>query len=493
MLKRRFVTVSAAGNKIQKGMRVLYSKLKKEDSPGFTCSLLIVALIAGILIIGLSFDVPVGILLLINTAVLTVSSLMLGVSYDRIEQGILKGVKRAINCVLILVLVGTLIATWIQCGTVPMLVYYGLGILDVKTILPVTCLLCAMLSVCIGTSWGTTGTIGIACVSVGVSMGIPVEICAGAAVSGAIFGDKISPVSDTTILASSTSEINLYSHIRAMLKNVIPTLALSTAAYYFVGVRYAGNAMDTSLVQEVRTTLGDQFHFSPLLLLPLLLIVCMSITKKPAFPTIFLSALLGSLLSVLIQKNNLADALTVMNTGFISDTGSTIVDTMLTKGGISSMMSTIIVAVLALAMGGVLDEVGYMRAIVQRLIPHLKSDRSTVLATVGIGIGLTLLCSNYFVVMVLLGSLFRQVYDDRDIHRSILSRSMEDAITPTIAIIPWNTSCIYYTELFGLTSQTWAFYAFFCWGNVLFSVGATILGFFIRKAASEEEKLPNAL
>lgn len=465
----------------------------KEREPGFAYSVFVVTVIAGVLVAGLSRKIPVGILLLLNTVILTVFSLFLGIPYGRLEEGMLDGIKRAINCVLILILVGALIGTWIQCGTVPMLVYYGLGILNVKTILPLTCLLCAMLSICIGTSWGTTGTVGIACVSVGVSMGIPLEICVGAAVSGAIFGDKISPVSDTTILASSTSNINIYAHIRAMSKNAVPVLLLSTAAYYAVGLRYAGSSLDMTLIEQVRFSLREGFSFSPLLLLPMVLIVYMSIRKKPAFPTIFLSALLGSVLSVLVQKNRIENALSVMNTGYFSDTGVEIVDVMLQKGGISSMLSTIVVAVLALAMGGVLDEAGYMRAIVKRLIPYLRGDRSLVLASIGVGIGLTLLCSNYFVVMVLMGSLFRELYDDRGIHRSILSRSMEDAITPTIAIIPWNTSCMYYMGLFGLTSYTWAIYAFFCWGNVVFSLICTMLGLFIRKVKSEEEKLPNAM
>lgn len=465
----------------------------KEREPGFAYSVFVVMVIAGVLVAGLACQVPVGILLLLNTVILILFSLLLGIPYERLEEGLLGGIKRAINCVLILILVGALIGTWIQCGTVPMLVYYGLGILNVKTILPLTCLLCAMLSICIGTSWGTTGTVGIACVSVGVSMGIPLEICAGAAVSGAIFGDKISPVSDTTILASSTSEINIYAHIRAMSRNAVPVLFLSTAAYYAVGLRYAGSSLDMTLIEQVRSSLRESFSFSPLLLLPMMLIVYMSIRKKPAFPTIFLSAFLGSVLSILVQKHGIADALSVMNTGYFSDTGVEIVDVMLQKGGISSMLSTIVVAILALAMGGVLDEAGYMKAIVKKLLPYLRGDRSLVLATIGIGIGLTLLCSNYFVVMVLMGSLFRELYDERGIHRSILSRSMEDAITPTIAIIPWNTSCMYYMGLFGLTSYTWAFYAFFCWGNVLFSLLCTMLGLFIRKVKSEEEKLPNAM
>ncbi len=220
--------------------------------PTVLVSLLVMGLMALVLTVGIQFSVSVIVLLIINILLLMLISLTRKVPYKTIEEGMLGGIREAIVSPIILIAAGVMIATWIHAGTVPMLVYYGLGLMNMKAVLPLTFLLCGVLSACIGTSWGTAGTVGIACVSIGVSMGIPLPMMAGAAISGAIFGDKLSPLSDTTILASTTSEINIFSHVRAMAQTALPTFALCLVAYYFLGLPYESQGLDDGVTLTVK-------------------------------------------------------------------------------------------------------------------------------------------------------------------------------------------------------------------------------------------------
>ena len=294
---------------------------RDSNSPSLPVSLLAVASVSLVLTFGISQKVPVVVLMLLNCVILAGISLAIKIPYKRIEAGFLNGVRSAMATPLILILAGALIASWIQCGTVPMLIHYGLGFMSAQIILPLTFMLCSLLSLCIGTSWGTTGTVGVACVSIGVSMGIPLPMVVGAAISGAILGDKLSPISDTTVLAATTSDINIFSHISAMLKPVLPTFVLCVAGYFLLGLPYADSPIDAEAAEGVRLALAANYKFSPLLLLPMAAIITLSLNRVPALPTLLLSGLLGSLLAILVQGQSLAEALSVMNFGFKSATG----------------------------------------------------------------------------------------------------------------------------------------------------------------------------
>nr|WP_325195959.1 Na+/H+ antiporter NhaC [uncultured Oscillibacter sp.] len=464
------------------------------NKPGFALSLLTIAVTLAILLIGTKLSIPTIILLLIDILLLMALCVFyLHIPYRDVEKGMLGGIREAIITPLILMCAGMLIAAWIQCGTVPMLIYYGLGWLDVQWVLPISFLLCAVLCSCIGSSWSTAGTVGIACVSVGVSMGIPVEVMVGAVLSGAIFGDKLSPISDTTILASSTSDINIFSHVKAMSITAIPTLVLCFIGYYLVGLHYSHLTLDMAFIEEIRTALASNFTFSILLLVPLVMIAVMSLMKVPAIPTLLIPALTGAFLAVFLQGDSISTVMTALNKGYAAQTGIGLVDTMLSKGGIQSMLSTMATVIIALGLGGVLKAGGFLEPVVFHLTKNVRSDRGLILTTILTGLILVSLVPTFTVVMVLMGDMFRSKFDERDIHRSMLSRSMEDSTTLVLPFIPWNASCVYYMGLFALTDFSFAPYTFFCWGNILVSVIFTCLGLFIRKVRSPEEKLSGTL
>lgn len=457
--------------------------MKKESGkPSLFLSVTVLAVIAVVLTAGIIAGVPTIPLLVVNIFLVLIISMLFGYPYRELEEGMMSGVKRAMDCVIILLFVGVLIGAWIKCGTVPMIIYYGLSFITPRMLLPLTFIMCSLLSLCIGTSLGTAGTIGVACVSIGVSMGIPIPIVAGAAISGSVLGDKLSPLSDSTILASSASDINIYYHVRSMMYTTIPAVIISLVIFYFLGAQYAQVAMDPSVIESVRVQLAGLYHFNILLLIPVVLIVILSIRKVPAILAILISGFAGLALAVLVQKAALTDVLAVVFNGVKVNSGMELVDTMLSKGGISSMMNTICTAVLALALGGILSEAGFLHTLVERITGSVRSDRAAILVTLVCGILTVMLVTNFYVSAVLMGTMFRELYDRRGIHRSVLSRTIEEANTIILPLVPWNTGCIYYMGLFGFTTLSFAPYVVFAYANIAVSVICALAGIFIFKA-----------
>ena len=457
--------------------------MKKEaGKPSLFLSVTVLAVIAVVLTAGIIAGVPTIPLLVVNIFLVLIISMLFGYPYRELEEGMMSGVKRAMDCVIILLFVGVLIGAWIKCGTVPMIIYYGLSFITPRMLLPLTFVMCSLLSLCIGTSLGTAGTMGVACVSIGVSMGIPIPIVAGAAISGSVLGDKLSPLSDSTILASSASDINIYYHVRSMMYTTIPAVIISLVIFYFLGAQYAQVAMDPSVIESVRVQLAGLYHFNILLLIPVVLIVILSIRKVPAILAILISGFAGLALAVLVQKAALTDVLAVVFNGVKVNSGMELVDTMLSKGGISSMMNTICTAVLALALGGILSEAGFLHTLVERITGSVRSDRAAILVTLVCGILTVMLVTNFYVSAVLMGTMFRELYDRRGIHRSVLSRTIEEANTIILPLVPWNTGCIYYMGLFGFTTLSFAPYVVFAYANIAVSVICALAGIFIFKA-----------
>lgn len=452
---------------------------KKE--PGVLLSAAVLIVMVGILMVGVLKGAPTITLLVINIIVVLVISMAAGYSFGFLEEGLYEGIKSATSAVTILILVGALIASWMMCGTVPMLIYYGIKVIKPGMVLLVTFLLCSVVSAFIGSSWGTAGTIGIACVAMATSMGIPVAMSAGAAISGAILGDKISPLSDSTILISSANEIDIFDHIHSMLYTSLPAILLAAVGFYVLGLKYTGQSYDMELVRSVDSALAANFKFTIWLLLPFIGIIVMSVLKVPSLLTIMISIVLGVILTVTVQGQPLNTVMIALNRGMSISTGVDIVDTMLNKGGINSMLSTVGICILALGLGGILHKVGYLKVLVCRLTDKIHSPRALVLTTFFVGVLTLCVVVNFHVAVVLVSSMFAEVYDKMNIHRSVLTRTIEEANTLTLPVIPWNASCIYYMGVFELSGLTFAPYVFFLWANVALTLLFAVFNLFIFK------------
>lgn len=460
------------------------TKIKKK--PGLLLSVFVLAVIAAVLTTGIISGIATIPLLVVNIFLVLAIAMAAGYSYGELELGMMKGVKRAMDCVIILLFVGLLVAAWIEAGTVPMIIYYGLGFITPRMLLPFTFIMCSMLSLCIGTSLGTAGTMGVACVSIGASMGLPIPVVAGAAISGSILGDKLSPLSDSTILAASASDIDIYDHMHSMFYTTLPAFLVTLVIFYLLGGRYAQVALDGTVIESVRNSLAQMYHFNIFLLIPVALIVVLSLKKVPAILAILISGFSGLILAVAVQGTGITEVLSVIFNGVKVDSGIAIVDTMLSKGGISSMMTTICTAVLALALGGILSEAGFLHTLVEQITGRVKSDRSTILVTLCCGILTVMVVTNFYVSAVLMGTMFKELYDRRGIHRSVLSRTIEEANTIILPLVPWNTGCIYYMGLFGFTTMSFAPYVVFAYANIVISIICACAGLFIFRALPED-------
>lgn len=462
----------------------------KNLKSGYKKSIGIIAIIlcAAVLSLGVYHKVPITALLAVNIVILTVSALLSGISANEVEEGIHDGIRKSVPAVIILMSIGTLIAEWIACGTVPMIIYYGLKIVSPKIVVPATFVLCSVVGMLTGSSWGTAGTIGVACVAMGESMGVPAPVLAGAAISGVLLGDKLSPLSDSTILTSATNDVYLYDHVRSMAYTTIPAFLIALILFSTYSIQYGTSSADPTQIMVILDTLETEFTFNILLLLPIVVIIILSILKLPALFTILASAVTGLLLAVFVQGEGLNQALSAFYNGFVSASGVETVDKILSKGGISSMMSVVATSILALAMGGLLDKAGYLRIVVDSISQRTKTPRRTIAATWFVGVLVVALISNFYVSVVLVGALFKDIYDKQKISRCVLTRTIEEANTITLPLIPWNVSCAYYMGIFGLGGQSFAPYVYFVYANLAVAALYVVFNIFIFK--SDEKGKP---
>lgn len=313
-----------------------------------TVFLIVITLMGGLL----RFHADMHILLFICIIIVATASRILGYSWDDIEKSMIKGVSRAIGALFFFFLIGMVVAAWVQSGTVPALIYYGFDILNPKFFLPSGLVIATLTSIATGSSWNTAGTVGVALMGVGMGMGIPAPIIAGMVISGAYFGDKMSPLSETTNLSPAIAGANLYEHIRAMLYTSVPAYMCALVAYSIIGLKYADSTLDVENIRQIQTTLENSFNLNMVVFIPMILVVILSVAKFPAIPSIVAGIVTSLPITVILQNTSLINSLSVLNYGFSIESGVEIVDTLLNRGGIQSMMWTFSIAILALSLGG---------------------------------------------------------------------------------------------------------------------------------------------
>lgn len=282
----------------------------------------------------------------------------LGFKWAELEEGIIQTITMAVQAILILLIVGTLIGTWILSGVVPSMIYWGLNLLSPGIFLVATLLICSIVAVSTGSSWTTAGTVGIALLGIGETLGISAPVIAGAIISGAYFGDKMSPLSDTTNLAPAMAGANLFEHIRHMLYTTGPAYLISLILYAIIGMKYAGQSLDTAQIDLIQTTLMNHFQtLSPILLLAPVAVIVMVILKVPAL-ALLTGTLIGGAFAIVFQGADLGEVMSAMHYGYESHTGVLAVDELLTRGGLDSMLWTVSLVLCALSFGGVLEKPG---------------------------------------------------------------------------------------------------------------------------------------
>jgi len=513
--------------------------------------------------------------LILGAAIASIIGFKNGYTWEEMEKGIAKGIATAFGAILILMMVGSLIGSWIISGTVPTMIYYGLQLLEPSIFYVAACLICAMVSVSIGSSWTTAGTVGVALIGVAAAMDLSVAITAGAIISGAYFGDKMSPLSDTTNLAPAVSGTDLFSHIRHMVWTTVPSMLFALVLFTIIGFTQDYNEESADLGSTI-DILQQQFNITPWALLPLFLVLFLAFKKVPAFLTILIGSLVGCVFAIILQpetlERNVVDAkyscesvmdskqlnkcevekvegnyLTVnltlkdeqqqkfhftlndresdheltaqidgkdvgllfdvrslfvsrldavwraMFEGYKSNSGNEAVDSLLSRGGMWSMMNTIWLILTALAFGAVLEIVGLLQRVVQSILGLVRGTGSLIAAVVGTCITTNIIAADQYIAIVLPGRMFKAEFKRRGLDAKNLSRSLEDSATMTSPLIPWNTCGVYMFGVLGVPTLAYLPFCFFNLASPFVSIIYGITNFKITRIEKSESDLDAGL
>lgn len=390
--------------------------------------------------------------------------------WTEILDGMVHGITLAMGAILILIIVGTLIGTWISGGIVPAMIYYGLKALSPGIFLVATLIICSIVSLGTGSSWSTAGTVGVALIGVGQGLGIPVPMVAGAIISGAYFGDKMSPLSDTTNLAPAVAGTDLFSHIRHMVYTTVPGYVIAIILYGIIGTRFSGGVMDMQGVETILTTLKSHFFIHPVMLLPPILVIVMVVKKIPPLPALLGGTILGGIFALLTQSQSLKDVIEAAQTGYISETGVQMVDDLLTRGGLESMMQTVALIICALSFGGIMERTGMLEVLARSLLKRVKRTGSLVATTIFSCIAMNAIASDQYIAIVIPGRMYKKAFDEKKLHPKNLSRCLEDSGTLSSPLIPWNSCGAFMGATLGVNPLLYLPYAFLNLANPVVSI-----------------------
>lgn len=411
----------------------------------------------------------------------------LGFTWAELEEGIVETIKMSMGAILILMIIGSIIGTWILSGIVPTMIFYGLKIISPGIFLMATLLICSIVSLSTGSSWTTAGTVGIALIGVGGGFGIPTSIVAGAIISGAYFGDKMSPLSDTTNLAPAVAGSNLFDHIRHMIYTTGPSYLIALVLYGIIGIKYSADNMDMGAINSILEGLSNQFTINPLLLLAPVLVIVMVVLKVPAIPGLIGGVVLGGIFAAIFQGAGMSDILGAAHYGFESATGIEAIDSLLSRGGLDSMMWTVSLILIAMCFGGIMEKSGMLEALAKQIMKFATTTGNLVLSTILTVIAFNLVAGDQYLAIVIPGRMYKPMYDKMGLDPKNLSRILEDSGTLTSPLVPWNSCGLFMSGTLGVATAAYAPFAFLNLLNPLVSIFYGYTGITMTKMEVEEE------
>lgn len=402
-----------------------------------------------------------------------------GIRWAEMEASMFEVVKLGLPAILILLSVGMVIGVWILSGTVPTLIYHGVTLISPAWFLVATCLISSVVSLAVGTSWGTVGTLGIALMGIGQGLGIPAYLTGGALVSGAFFGDKMSPLSETTNLTPAVCETELWKHIKSMMATTMPAMVVALALYAWLGASYSSDNVDMQSIALLREVLNANFELGFITLLPPLVVIGMALAKLPPFPAIFTGAALGGAVAIGFQGVDLHTVFVVMQQGYAGETGNAGMDSLLSSGGVMSMAWVVTLTIFALGFTGMLEAYGTIDVIMERLAGLIRGRFSLVATSTGTTLVVSTVIGDVYTTLVLPGRLLTRQYQTMGVDRSVLSRTIEDSGTLSSPLIPWNMGGNFVATTIGVPTLAYAPAAFACWLSPLFGLLWALLGKFV--------------
>ncbi len=413
-------------------------------------------------------------ILLIGASIAVFIGFINNISYKTILEKIGKNLYSVTGAILILLFVGALTGTWLISGIIPAMIYYGLLIIHPSIFLPACVILCALVSLATGSSWSTSATIGVALIGIGKALGLPPGIVAGAAISGAYFGDKLSPLSDTTNLAPAVSGAKLFEHIRYMTYTTVPSILITIFILLFIGFTQdvKGNTETLSLLSSIE----EKFYISPLIFIVPAIVIFMIVKKAPPLIALFAGTLLGGIFSLIFQSKVILELSGLSHLTFYSayqtivnaitietqiNTSNELLNDLFYSGGMKGMMNTIWLIICAMVFGGAMDAIGALRTISEKLLIWAKSTFKLFASTLASCLTVNLTASDQYLSIVIPGKMFAKAYKKRKLAPENLSRTLEDSGTVTSVLIPWNTCGAYQSGVLGVSVADYFLYAIF--------------------------------
>lgn len=475
--------------------------------PGLLLSLVPIVALIGFLVLNIDLFKDSA-LLGPNQIALLMSALIAGmiglfvlkVPYEEIEKKVIHSIGLSMQANLILLVVGMLIGLWIFSGVVPAMIYYGIKVFNPTFFLPLTCIVCAVVSLATGSSWSTGGTVGIALIGVGQALGIPTSMVAGAVISGSYFGDKLSPLSDTTNLAPAMAGTNLFTHVRYMLITTTPSLIVALIGFTILGYFYQGNSSDLGQVNMVLETISSTFNITPFLFILPLLVFFMVAKKVPALPALVVGCFVGAIFVLVFQQELLHKMLgenfgpksiygkliEVAHGGFKMESDQAVINTLLTRGGMSAMLNTVWIILMSMVFGGVMEVTGMLEQIGFAILKLVRGTTSLISATIASAFFVNLTAGDQYLSIVLPGRMFKPTYEKLGLAPQNLSRSLEDAGTITSVLVPWNTCGAYFSTILGVSTAAYLPFCFFNLVNPFMAILIAALGYKIEKISDTD-------
>lgn len=466
------------------------SFMREKKTPSFAYSLFTLIAIAAFMVVGMKFlGAPLNVVMFLSWMLVNVIALRLGYTYTELEKKALDTVRNSLQAIVIMLAVGALIGVWIASGTVPSIIFYGLKIMSAKYYLLTSLILCSIVSLCTGTSWGTMGTIGVALMGVGAGLGVPVGMTAGAIISGAWFGDKLSPLSDTTNFASGIVGVDVMVHVRHMLYTTIPSYLVTAVIFLFLGFRISGTTTDFSMIQEISTGLTDNFKIGIVTIIPMVVVIAMLLMKKAPAQSILAGVILGIIIAIFYQGFKPEVVFESFYRGFDKKFDMEFLTTLLNRGGMDSMNSTVQAVIFTTGIGGMIKETGIIYVLVSRFSKAIKSVGGLVASAISISylsIGLT---GSHCFAAIMVQSTMLDLFKSKGLKPQNVSRICEDCGTIGVTIIPWGVTAVFIMNTLNIPFSAYAPYAFFCYLCPVFSLLCGITGIGMARYTEEEMRI----
>lgn len=469
-------------------------KKKRVKNLSFTQAIFPILVMLVVLGIGVGgLGLPAEPLIVLATVIAGAQAILLGYSYDSIIEEISLKISKIWGALLILVIVGFMIGSWMIGGTIPMLIYYGLKLISPKYLALTAFLLTSIVSILTGTSWGSAGTIGVAFMGVAVGLDVNLAVIAGAVVSGAYFGDKLSPLSDTTNLASAVCEVNIYEHIANQMWTTGGSAIIAAIFYFIYGQFYiTGSGQTPETVLALMKTLNEMFNWNIILIIPLLIVLIGSITKKPTIPVMLLASFIALFNAFIFQGasiDNIINAtLNGFNVGMLGyDETAVIPDLvkLLHRGGMMAMMNTLLIAICAISFAGTMSVTGGLDVLISKLVEKISTTFQLVASTIAICLITTGVTSNGQVSILMPGEALKDVYKKKGLHPKVLSRTLEDSVSCTECLIPWTAAGAYMAATLGVPTLSYLPFAVLNYSGMILALIWAATGIGITKLNSK--------